>query len=93
MTATVASSAASKGYSAHLTNGDPSLASAAYAPTHPDLFRVQFQPGSYNSCLVTQRAFKKDEILAYMDAADYTTEKRYSTVQVGKDSHIELNSE
>lgn len=87
-TATVPSS-----YSAHLTNGDPSLASQSYKPTHPDRFTVKFQPGSYNSCLVTERAFAKDETLAMMDRAAYSDVKRYSTVQVGQDAHIELNSE
>lgn len=80
-------------YSAHLTNGDPSKASAAYRPTHPGRFEVSFQSGSYNSSLVTQRRFAKDETLAMMDAAEYCNEKRYSTVQVAQDKHIELNSE
>lgn len=96
MTATLSSAAPSakaSTYSAHLTNGDPSKASAAYKPTHPGRFQVKFQPGSYNSCLVTQRRFAKDETLAMMDSAEYSNEKRYSTVQVGKDRHIELNSE
>ncbi|CAO1616377.1 unnamed protein product [Parajaminaea phylloscopi] len=85
--------AAASAYSAHLTNGDPTLASAAYKPTHPDCFVVKFQPGSYNSCLVTQRRFAKGETLALMDSAQYSSEKRYSTVQVGADEHIELNSD
>lgn len=80
-------------YSAHLTNGDPSKASATYRPTHPGRFEVSFQSGSYNSSLVTQRRFAKDETLAMMDAAEYCNEKRYSTVQVAQDKHIELNSE
>lgn len=80
-------------YSAHFTNGDPTLASASYKPTHPDRFLVQFQPGSYNSSLVTQRSFAQGETLAMMDRAEYSSEKRYSTVQVSKTQHIELNSE
>ncbi|CAO1619713.1 unnamed protein product [Sympodiomycopsis kandeliae] len=91
MTAATATSPST--YSAHLTNGDPTIASQSYKPTHPDRFQVKFLPGSYNSCLVTERAFAKDEVLAMMDRAEYSNEKRYSTVQVAKDQHIELNSD
>lgn len=90
---TAATAPSTSTYSAHLTNGDPSLASQSYKPTHPDRFLVKFQPGSYNSCLVTERDFKKDETLAMMDRAAYSDVKRYSTVQVGEEKHIELNSE
>lgn len=27
----------------------------SYAPTHPDLFRIQFADGDFNSCLKAQR--------------------------------------
>jgi len=42
-------------YMGHLTNGDPTKASAIYKPTHPGLFEVQFRDGEYNSCLVALR--------------------------------------
>ncbi|PWN19055.1 hypothetical protein BCV69DRAFT_284656 [Microstroma glucosiphilum] len=80
-------------YSAHLSNGDPTILSTSYIPTHPHLFLVHFSPGDYNSSLVTQRPFARGETLAYMDSAERAPLKRYSTVQVGEESHIELNSD
>ncbi len=90
----MASTAASTStYSAHLTNGDPSAASKSYVPTHPALFRVKFAPGSYNSCLLAERDYAAGETICPMDAATFTEEIRYSTVQVGAQRHIELNSD
>jgi len=39
------------------------------------------------------QSFKKDEVIAAMTAATPSSQIRYSTVQVGEQSHIELNSE
>ena len=80
-------------YAGHLSNGDPSLASKHYEPTHPRLFTVQFAPGSYNSCLTAERDFARGETIASMESARETDQIRYSTVQVGEKRHIELNSE
>ncbi|KAI8991009.1 hypothetical protein BDF20DRAFT_811117 [Mycotypha africana] len=63
-------------------------------PTHPDDFRVVCQgpPESFTSKLVAQRAFTKGAVIAHMEGLT-PGDKRYSTVQISKDKHIELNSD
>ncbi|UZJ53945.1 hypothetical protein CBS101457_003265 [Exobasidium rhododendri] len=80
-------------YLGHLTNGDPTKASAIYKPTHPGFFEVQFRDGEYNSCLVALREFAKGETIAFMNHATPSNAIRYSTVQVSENDHIELNSD
>ncbi|KNE66063.1 hypothetical protein AMAG_10326 [Allomyces macrogynus ATCC 38327] len=65
---------------------------AAYKPTHPALFKVVFGKQDFSSKLVTTRAFAKGEVVAKIEGTTFA-KKRYTTVQVGKDSHIELNSD
>lgn len=77
----------------HLSNGDGDKAKLAYAPTHPGVFQVEFQPGAYNSSLVAQRDFAQGQTLASFAHAKPTNTVRYSSVQVGEDKHIELHSE
>ncbi|KDN39018.1 hypothetical protein K437DRAFT_259220 [Tilletiaria anomala UBC 951] len=80
-------------YAGHMSNGEPTALSQSYVPTHPGLFYVQFQPGSYNSSLTALRDFAKGETIASMDAARESKLIRYSTVQVAEDRHVELNSD
>lgn len=91
---TVTTSSSNGTYAGHLSNGDPTSLSKTYKPTHPELFEVQFEEGSYNSSLVTKRSFRKGEVLCPLgDRSIESKVKRYSTVQVGSDKHIELCSE
>ncbi|KAE8231007.1 hypothetical protein CF326_g3985 [Tilletia indica] len=80
-------------YSAHLANGDPAAASKNYTPTHPDLFEVHFESGSYRSYLVALRDFPKGTVIAPFDSATPSDDIRFSTVQVSESEHIEINSD
>ncbi|KAK0529819.1 hypothetical protein OC834_003526 [Tilletia horrida] len=80
-------------YSAHLANGNASEASKGYKPTHPGLFEVHFEEGSYRSYLVALRDFPKDSVIAAFDNATVSDEIRFSTVQVSESQHIEINSD
>ncbi|KAI9183276.1 hypothetical protein H9P43_004193 [Blastocladiella emersonii ATCC 22665] len=62
-----------------------------YVPTHPDRFIVKFGD-NLSSQLVTTRAYKKGEVIAKVEGATYAA-KRYTTVQVGRESHVELNND
>ncbi|KAI8873661.1 hypothetical protein GQ42DRAFT_103517, partial [Ramicandelaber brevisporus] len=65
---------------------------AKVQPSHPDLFRVDFKAGTYASRLLTMRAFRAGETICTVTTAT-SGPKRYSTVQVSHDAHIELNSD
>ncbi|KAL9935012.1 hypothetical protein V8E36_006088 [Tilletia maclaganii] len=80
-------------YAAHLANGDASQASKGYQPTHPGLFEVHFEDGSYRSYLVALRDFPKDTVIAAFDNATPSEDIRFSTVQVSESAHIEINSD
>lgn len=88
-------------YQGHLLNGDGASAAQSHVPTHPDVLEVRFQPGSYNSFAVAKRVrrtptdqpFSKGEVIGTFADAKFTDTVRYSSVQVGTDRHIELNSE
>ncbi|KAG0228217.1 hypothetical protein BGX31_006681, partial [Mortierella sp. GBA43] len=71
---------------------DASVAKEAYKPTHPGLFEVVYSEGSYNSQLTSSKDFKKGEVIC--DIVGSTPgPKKYTTVQIDKDLHIELNSD
>ncbi|KAF9921233.1 hypothetical protein FBU30_008778 [Linnemannia zychae] len=74
------------------TINDAAAVTKLYKPTHPGLFQVVYAEGSFNSQLVASRDYKKDEVIV---AIEGTTPgpKKYTTVQVGRDQHIELNSD
>ncbi|KAK0555944.1 hypothetical protein OC846_001496 [Tilletia horrida] len=80
-------------YSAHLANGDATEASKGYKPSHPGLFEVHFEPGSYRSYLVAMRDFPKNSVIAPFDSATTSNDIRFSTVQVSESDHIEINSD
>lgn len=63
-----------------------------YVPTHPGLFEVEFAPGSHNSRLVAKRTFGPDQVVAEIKGTT-PGPKRWSSVQISPDSHIELNSD
>jgi hypothetical protein len=70
-------------------------AALSYNPSHPDLFKVKFAPGSYASSLFAIKAFKRDEILCFLDHATLAPTRIWSTVQWGprQEDNIELNSD
>ncbi|KAI9470602.1 MAG: hypothetical protein EXX96DRAFT_611793 [Benjaminiella poitrasii] len=63
-------------------------------PTHPNDFKVvrQGSPESFSSKLVAVRSFAKGSVIATLEGLTLGA-KRYSTVQISKDEHIELNSD
>ncbi|KAI9143672.1 hypothetical protein BKA69DRAFT_1018252, partial [Paraphysoderma sedebokerense] len=69
----------------------------SYKPSHPELFRVVFGDNlrsfTYSSKLVTTRSFKKGETIAKIAGYTQTNVKKYTSVQIGPDCHIELNSD
>ena len=46
----------------------------------------------FSSKMVTRKAFKKDEVIAQLKGTSQAA-KAWTSVQVGKDLHMELNSE
>lgn len=63
-----------------------------YTPSHSNLFRVSFSNGNFSSKLLAMRAFSRGETIAHLE--DLTPgPKLYSTIQVSRNSHVELNSD
>jgi hypothetical protein len=63
---------------------------------HTDKFKVVREPageGRIFSKLVSLQAFHRGEIVAKLDNIQYVTEKKWTTIQVGKNLHIVLNDE
>ncbi|KAF9583788.1 hypothetical protein BGW38_008538 [Lunasporangiospora selenospora] len=71
---------------------DAAAVKQAYKPTHPGIFEVVYAEGDYNSMLVANRDFAKGEVICRVDGTT-PGPKRYTSVQVSKDQHIELNSD
>ncbi|KAJ3214622.1 hypothetical protein HDU67_001430 [Dinochytrium kinnereticum] len=62
-------------------------------PSYDHLEVVRFGPGEFSSKLVSQRAFGKGEEIVTLEGFTKGAEKRWSTVQIEEDQHIELNPE
>ena len=71
---------------------DAAAIKQAYKPTHPGQFEVVYAEGDYNSKLVTCKPYAKGEIIAKVEGIT-PGPKRYTSVQIGKEDHIELNSD
>ena len=71
---------------------DAAAVKQAYKPTHPGLFEVVYAEGDYNSKLIACKAYAKGEVICPVEGIT-PGPKRYTSVQTGKDSHIELNSD
>ncbi|KAF9421789.1 hypothetical protein BGZ76_003934 [Entomortierella beljakovae] len=71
---------------------DAAAVKSAYKPTHPGLFEVVYAEGDYNSKLVACRPYAKGEVICKVEGITRGP-KRYTSVQVGKEDHIELNSD
>lgn len=76
-----------------LPSSDGTVAAKTHVSTHPDVIRIEFQGGDYNSYAVAARPYRAGEVIATFDHATPSDEVRYSTVQTGEKSHLELNSE
>ncbi|KAF9432851.1 hypothetical protein BGZ76_010233 [Entomortierella beljakovae] len=74
------------------TISDVAATNASYTPSHPGLFKVVYSEGSFNSQLVADKGFKKNEVICIIQGTT-PGPKKYTTVQVSKDLHIELNSD
>ncbi|KAI8855132.1 hypothetical protein BC829DRAFT_378182, partial [Chytridium lagenaria] len=70
------------------------LATNATSPKTPydHLKVIKFGNGEFSSKLVSQKAFKKGEVVASMEGFTKGVVKRWSSVQVDENLHIELNS-
>ncbi|KAI9239429.1 hypothetical protein MVEG_00698 [Podila verticillata NRRL 6337] len=71
---------------------DAEAARKTYKPTHPGLFEIVHAEGSFNSELVASKGFKKGEVICAIKGT-IPGPKKYTSVQVSKDLHIELNSD
>ncbi|WFD38322.1 uncharacterized protein MJAP1_001273 [Malassezia japonica] len=76
-----------------LPSSDGTVAAKTHVSTHPDVIRIEFQGGDYNSYAVAARPYRAGEVIATFDHATPSDEVRYSTVQTGEKSHLELNSD
>ncbi|KAI8074684.1 hypothetical protein BC940DRAFT_288835 [Gongronella butleri] len=63
-------------------------------PTHPGLFKVvqQGTPEQFSSKLVADNDYKKGDVVVALKGLTPGV-KRYSSVQVSRDEHVELNSD
>ena len=63
-------------------------------PTHPGYFKVvrQGTPESFSSRLVAERDYPKGAVIANLEGLT-PGPKRYSSVQISEEEHIELNSD
>ncbi|KAL0090800.1 hypothetical protein J3Q64DRAFT_1014645 [Phycomyces blakesleeanus] len=62
--------------------------------THPGYFRIirQGPPEAFSSKLVAERDYPKGSVIAPLEGLTFG-EKRYSSVQVSENEHVELNSD
>eukprot|EP00842_Homolaphlyctis_polyrhiza_P004831 jgi/Hompol1/5349/HPOL_004357-RA len=62
-------------------------------PIFPDRMYVVLNKANFSSKLVAKRSFKAGEIVAPISRITPNAKKSWTTVQFGRDFHIELNSE
>ncbi|BCS20477.1 uncharacterized protein APUU_20909A [Aspergillus puulaauensis] len=67
-------------------------ASTASTPTHPGLIRVVRSPKAFASGAISEVSLPAGAVLAKITTAT-PGKKAYTSVQTGRDSHIELNSD
>lgn len=63
---------------------------------HSDKFKIVREPageGRIFTKLVCLQSFRRGEIIVKLDNIQYVNEKKWTTIQVGKNLHIELNDE
>lgn len=74
---------------------DAAKVKSVYKPTHPGLFEVVYAEGDYNSKLIASRDYSRGSIICQAEGVTFTAPgtKTYTSVQVSKRDHIELNSD
>ncbi|TGZ78858.1 hypothetical protein EX30DRAFT_128711 [Ascodesmis nigricans] len=74
-----------------MTTGD----STTRAPTHPDILEVRYQPGFHLSAAHSLVALPAGAVFAKLTFPPLTNEPAptWATVQTGRDTHIDLNSD
>lgn len=61
--------------------------------THPDLILVELGKGDYSSRAVSLKSFQPGEVFARITGATSTNQRTFATVQTGKATDIELNTD
>nr|POF10150.1 hypothetical protein CFP56_79349 [Quercus suber] len=61
--------------------------------THPDLILVELGKSDYSSRAVSLKSFDAGEVFSQITGTTSTSERTFATVQTGKDSDIELNTD
>lgn len=80
-------------YAAAVANGTPSGTIQDKAPTHPDLFKVEYKPGAYTSRLISLIDAPPGQVLCRITGTTPSSNRTYATVQISRNSDIELNSD
>jgi hypothetical protein len=60
---------------------------------HPELYTVVRDETTMYTKLVAARSFRKGEIITPLENIERNKERRWTSVQIGKNSHIELTDE
>lgn len=61
-------------------------------PVYPDVVKIEFGTEAFSSKATTIKHFKKDDVICKLHGTTNTV-KAWTSVQIGRDSHIDLNSE
>ncbi|KAF9959376.1 hypothetical protein BGZ65_000450 [Modicella reniformis] len=71
---------------------DAEIVKRSYNPSHPGLFEVVYAEGTFNSQLLSSKDFQKGDVICTIEGTT-PGPKMYTTVQISKELHIELNSD
>ncbi|KAL4970634.1 uncharacterized protein BDV14DRAFT_161624 [Aspergillus stella-maris] len=72
----------------------PTQQPATKQPTHPGLIRVSYNPGAFTSAAYSDASTTLEPGALFTKITTATPGKKaYSSVQTGRDTHIELNSD
>jgi hypothetical protein len=63
------------------------------APVYPDLLCVVQGKEAFSTRLIIKKTFAKEDVICEIKGFKFVDSKSWTTVQVAKDRHIELNSE
>ncbi|KAI8910979.1 hypothetical protein EDD86DRAFT_189428 [Gorgonomyces haynaldii] len=62
-------------------------------PRYPGIVKIIVSQDDFSSKATVAKGFKKGQVIAKITGHTFDATKRWTSVQVGKDMHIELNSE